>query len=66
MQKKTIIEMQKLKKEQRELKLTQLVEKAEKETWEELHFPSLIITERESRASMGRVENEDESVEYDI
>jgi hypothetical protein len=66
MQKKTIIEMQKLKKEQRELKLTQLVEKAEKETWEELHFPSLKITERESRASMGQVENEDESVEYDI
>ena len=66
MQKNTIKEMKKLKKEQREFNHSQLVEKAEKETWEELHFPSLIITERESRASMGQVENEDESVEYDI
>ena len=64
MQKNTIKEMQKIKQERREFKVSQLVEKIEKEGWEELHFPALKITERESRASL--VEDEENNVEYDV
>jgi hypothetical protein len=66
MQKNTIKEMKKLKKEQREFNHSQLVEKLEKESWEELHFPALKITERESRASISHVEEEEDNVEYDV
>jgi uroporphyrinogen-III synthase len=66
MQKNTIKEMQKIKQERREFKVSQLVEKIEKEGWEELHFPALKITERESRASISHVEEEEDNVEYDV
>ena len=64
MQKNTIKEMQKIKQERREFNHSLLVEKLEKESWEELHFPALKITERESRASL--VEDEENNVENDV
>ena len=59
MQSKTIKEMKKMKKEEKEFNHLQLVEKAENEKWEELHFPDLKVSERDSRLSTASIKEND-------